>query len=191
MMGTKLATTAYTWWPHLPDRPFRLLVHMCLIAKDTDENPKFYGRREQMILALGLPADAPTSNQMVSRAVRILLDSGAIARATNARFGKQAEFWVRVGKTRPQVDSSVKQCLTPESSNRLPQEATQVDSTGNQRLTQESTQGAISTSIKENREESTSSRREGSSLRRPGESAEEKEARLTLVRARADAEAAS
>jgi hypothetical protein len=190
MMGVKLATAAYTWWTHIPDRPFRLLVHMCLIAKDTDDNPKFYGAREQMILALGLP-DAPTSDQMVSRAVRQLLDSGALVRATNARFGRRAEFWVRV-KNRPQLDSTVKQSLTPESSNSLTPESKQVDPSGKHRLTPQSTQGVLlKPSTQENGEEETSSRNSGVPRATQPVRGKADESRLALVRKHADDEAAS
>ena len=154
MMGAKLVNVAYTYWSHLPDRPFRLLVQMCLVAKDTDENPQYYGKREQMILAIGQRPENATADSMVSQAVRRLLDAGAIARKTNARFGKKAEFWVRVGKTSPQVDSRVKQCFTTESTNSFTQESTQVDSTVKQSFTPQSTQGGIpTTSNEENREE--------------------------------------
>ena len=189
MMGIKLVQAAYAWWPKMPDRPFRLLVHMCITAKDTDENPRFYGDRALMILALGLDPELKTSDQMVSRAIRHLLDEGAILRATNARFGKRAEYWVRVGKSRPKVDSTVKQDLTPESTNCLTPQSKEVDSSGKQRLTPESTQGVTKGLQAENREESTSTRRP--STRATGRVATADESRLQLLRERADREAAS
>ena len=187
-MGIKLVQAAYAWWPQMPDRPFRLLVHMCIAAKDTDENPKFFGDREGMILALGLSPEAPTSDQMVSRAVRQLLDRGAILRATNARFGKRAEFWIRVGKTRPQLDSTVKQDLTQESSNSLTLESKQVDSRGKHCLTPESTQGVTKTrGNKENREEEhLLGRSQGVAL--AYRAAKSRNSNLGSARARLDAE---
>lgn len=191
MMGIKLVQAAYAWWPSLPDRPFRLLVHMCISAKDTDENPRFYGDRELMILSLGMSPESPTSDQMVSRAVRQLLNQGAILRATNARYGKRAEYWIRVAKTRPEVDSTVKQNLTPESSNSLTPQSKEVDAEGNQSLTPQSTQGELPKgATQENREESRSSRNSASRATRPVRGKAD-DSRLALVRKAADAEAAS
>ena len=68
-MGASHVSACYAQWSHLPDRPFRLLTYMALIAKDATPEPTFWGGRDAMCLALGLDPD-PISYRVARRAVR-------------------------------------------------------------------------------------------------------------------------
>lgn len=190
MMGAKLATCAYVHWKHLPDRPFRLLVHMSLIAKDTDARPKYFGGRSLLAESLGLDPELPTSGQMVSRAIRALVASGAIDRANVGRVGQRAEYWVKVAKPPKKGDSTVTRRVTQESNGRVTPETSEGDATGKKSVTPQSPQGSTGGTTKENREEATSSTKGVLPKPTPPRRKADEE-RLKLVRSRADAEAAS
>ena len=94
-MGAHLVARVYTTWSHLPDRPFRLLTHMALIIKDATPKPTYWGGREAMCQALGLPVESQSSHQAVKRAVRRLVDEGALERVRNGHAGSRSEYELR------------------------------------------------------------------------------------------------
>lgn len=119
-MGGTLATQVYTYWKHLPDRPHRLLVHMALTCKDADRPPRYWGGRDALCSALGLPEGEATSYRMVSRAISQLIDEGAIERdVTGGGWDKRSEYVLTVGyrpgKDDPQVIPLVPQPKPPRS----------------------------------------------------------------------------
>ena len=92
MMGASLVARVYTSWSHLPDRPFRLLAHMALTIKDATAQPTYWGGREAMCQSLGLPTENESSHQMVKRAIRKLIDEGAVKRVMDGHAGKRSEY---------------------------------------------------------------------------------------------------
>src|SRR5689334_11532228 len=92
MMGARLVSLAFTRWSHLPDRPFRLLTHMALIVKDQTPNPTYWGGRDAMCQALGIPTQDTSSHTAVKRAIRKLIDSGAIKRTYAGHVYKRSEY---------------------------------------------------------------------------------------------------
>ena len=98
MMGAQLVSRVYTSWTHLPDRPFRLLAYMALIAHDSHKQPTFWGGRDDMCDALGMAEYTPSQYAMVKRAVRHLVTAGAIERAYIGHHGKRTEYRLLVQK---------------------------------------------------------------------------------------------
>ena len=186
-MGAGLAQASYSLWGHLPDRPFRLLVHKSLVALDNDKRPKYFGGRDALVAALGLPPQ-PTSNQMVSRAIRVLVDSGAISRANVGRVGQRAEYWLHVSRMPKKGDSTVKRRVTQESIGRVTQESSEGDCGVNSRVTVESPQGTTTRNHRGIQGGDTSSTNV-SVTAGIATVAKASESRLALVRSRADAEA--
>ena len=90
-MGAQLVSRVYTSWSHLPDRPFRLLVHMALIVKDATKKPTYWGGRDAMAQALGLPP-GDAAYQSVKRAVRQIVTAGAAEIAIQGHAGKRTEY---------------------------------------------------------------------------------------------------
>ena len=67
-MGAAHVSAVYAQWSHLPDRPFRLLAYMALIAKDATPEPAYWGGRDGLCIALGLPAsDVPLGSRFAGR----------------------------------------------------------------------------------------------------------------------------
>lgn len=157
MMGAKLVACAFTHYRHLPDRPFRLLVHMCLIAKDTDKRSKYFGGRSMLAESLGLDPDAPSSAPMVSRAIAALVADGAVDRANIGRVGQRAEYWLKVATPRIEGNSTVTQRVTLEANGRVTPESREGNSRVKKSVTPELPQGSTGGTTKEHREETTSS----------------------------------
>lgn len=189
-MGAGLVQAAYSSWGHIADRPFRLLVHMSVVALDNDKRPKYFGGRDALVAALGLPADKSTSNQMVSHAIRALVDAGAISRANVGRVGQRAEYWLHVKRLPKKGDSGVNRRVTGASIGRVTPESTEGDSGVNSRVTVESPQGTTTRNHRGIQGGITSSPKE-SVTEAIGRVAKASDSRLALIRSRADAEAAS
>lgn len=88
----------------------RLLLHMALECWDDEENPmgaeprRYFGRRELSAIALGYLAPSngtPAAFLAVKRAVRELVDKGAIARIRAGGNGRPAEYEIKVPVARP------------------------------------------------------------------------------------------
>jgi hypothetical protein len=94
----------------------RLLLHMALECWDDGENPmgavprRYYGRRELSAIALGYLAPAngtPAAFLAVKRAVRELVDKGAITRIRAGGDGRPAEYEIKVPVARPRRGRAV------------------------------------------------------------------------------------
>lgn len=90
----------------------RLFLHMCLECWDDEDNPakgtprRYYGRRELSAIALGFLAPDNGSEpafRAVKRAVKELVDKGAIVRVSHGGNGRPAEFELQVDSTRPRI----------------------------------------------------------------------------------------
>jgi hypothetical protein len=92
MMGAQLVARVYRAWGHLPNRPFRLLLHIALTIKDHTPEPTYWGGREAMADALGLPPEEPLSHQSVKRTVRVLVEAGALERVLYGHAGARSEY---------------------------------------------------------------------------------------------------
>lgn len=103
-MGAAHVSAVYARWGHLPHRPFRLLVYMALIAKDSTPNPTFWGGRDGLCIGLGLPAN-DTGHRVARRAIADLEAAGAIERAYTGHNGKRSEYTIVLGS--PKGDKGV------------------------------------------------------------------------------------
>lgn len=91
MVGAKLVAAAFMNYGPLPDRPFRVLVHMCLTIKDDNDPPTYWGGSGMLCYALGVtPTDS--GKRMARRAIADLEAAGAIRRANYPVKGRQAEY---------------------------------------------------------------------------------------------------
>ena len=88
----------------------RLLLHMALECWDDEDNPmgaeprRYFGRRELSAIALGYLAPSNGTQAAflaVKRAVRELVDKGAIARVRPGGNGRPAEYELLVPVARP------------------------------------------------------------------------------------------
>ena len=93
----------------------RLFLHMSLECWDDEPNPggqvprRYFGRREMSAIALGFLAPDNGSEQAfraVKRAVRELVDKGAVVRTRQGGNGRSAEFALQVYSARPRARSS-------------------------------------------------------------------------------------
>lgn len=88
----------------------RLFLHMALECWDDDDNPgrqtprRYFARRESSAIALGFLAPSNGSEaafRAVKRAVKELVDKGAVVRVRHGGNGQTAEFDLRVSSIRP------------------------------------------------------------------------------------------
>ena len=91
-MGAAHVAQVYTHWAHLPDRPFRALAYMALVAKDSTKEPSFWGGRDALALALGLDMERGADVLKLKRAVRVLKDSGAITTTYLGHANQRSEY---------------------------------------------------------------------------------------------------
>lgn len=103
-MGAAHVSAVYAQWSGLPDRPFRLLAYMALIAKDSTPEPTYWGGRDGLCIALGLD-HTPTSYRIARRAVADLEAAGALRRTYVGHAGKRSEYRVILGS--PKEDTTV------------------------------------------------------------------------------------
>lgn len=95
-MGANHVSVVYAQWGHILDgRPFRLLVHMALTAKDSDSPPKYWAGRDGMAAALGRNDD-PAGHQAVKRALSVLKREGAVKLDRAPRKARHTARWVLV-----------------------------------------------------------------------------------------------
>ena len=91
MMGAQLVSRVFVYWSDLPDRPFRLLVHMALTVKDATKEPTYWGGRDALAQALGLePGEA--AYQSVKRALRQITEAGAARIGVHGHAGRRTEY---------------------------------------------------------------------------------------------------
>lgn len=104
-MGAKNVKTVYANWAHLRDGPFRLLVFMANTALDSDVEPRYWGGREALAIALGrfrriaggrTPEEEARERDAaylaVKRALRQLKNSGAITTLNVAGPGTRSDY---------------------------------------------------------------------------------------------------
>lgn len=95
-MGANHVSVVYAQWGHILDgRPFRLLVHMALTAKDSDTPPKYWAGRDGMAEALGREDD-PAGHQAVKRALSVLKRAGAVKLDRAPKKARHAARWIVV-----------------------------------------------------------------------------------------------
>lgn len=100
MMGARLVAQVFTHWTHLPDRPFRVLVRMAHIAKDTNAKPIYWAGRNDLAEALGLvPGEA--AYQAVKRAVRQIVKAGAVEIEYLGHATKRTEYRLTLDRMPP------------------------------------------------------------------------------------------
>ena len=157
-MGASHVSACYAQWSHLPDRPFRLLTYMALIAKDATPEPTFWGGRDAMCLALGLDPD-PISYRVARRAVAELVEAGALERKYIGHAGKRSEY--RVCVTAKKGDMGVPQSPNdptdkggqerpPEGGHLSPQRGTPESAKGDTTVPPRTTRSTRSESEEEN-----------------------------------------
>ena len=191
MMGARLVAQVFTHWTHLPDRPFRILVRMAHVAKDTNPTPTYWGGRNDLAEALGLPP-GEAAYQSVKRAVRHIVRAGAVEIAYLGHATKRTEYRLTLdrmprekGVTERTPRGSVSDPLRGSVGD--PHRGSLSDPAGGHSVTpQGDTEGETEEHIEETHLENLSVTK---TTRRGRSKADEK--RLELVRQRADREAAS
>ncbi len=95
----KLVGLALTKWaPYVPDRAFRVLVRMAAMALDEDSEKvpasMFFGGRDVLASVLRAERSGTIESQdrAVTRALKDLIELGAIERANRPGNGKRAEY---------------------------------------------------------------------------------------------------
>lgn len=135
MMGAQLVSRVYVTWSHLPDRQHRLLCHMALIVKDATQVPTYWGGRDRMAEALGLPAGTPATNQTLKVTVRRLIDAGAIKRVYTGHSKKRSEYQLtlergnaanplRGNESNPQMGNATNPLIAERGTDSLPEGVT-------------------------------------------------------------------
>lgn len=184
MMGAQLVSRVFVYWTHLPDRPFRLLTHMAHVVKDTNEVPTYWGGRDAMCQALGLPVGSTSSHTMVKRALRKLADEGAIRRTFDGHAGSRSEYRLTLERGNSSVPHRGNSDDPLRGNRRVPQRGYSNDPAG---VTPASPQGTTLGTDEENGEEEQSPKGEKSPSPRVARK-QASESRLQLVRERADRE---
>lgn len=191
MMGAQLVNKCYTFWTDLPDRPFRLLAYMSLVAKDTNAKPTFWGGRASLAGALGLDPENPSSARMVSRAIAHLVDVGAVARAYVGHHNKRSEYLLTLDKMPKKGDSAVTHKGDSGVRRRVTPESAKGDSGVTLRVTGESPLGTTEDEGRSTRGTSPSDTYSGVPRQTRPVRGKADEERLRLIRSRMDGEAAS
>lgn len=90
-MGARHVSAAFAQWGSLPDRPFRLLTYMALVAKDSTAQPTYWGGRDGLCIGLGVEA-TPSGHRVARRAIADLEAAGAIERKYVGHSRKRSEY---------------------------------------------------------------------------------------------------
>lgn len=90
-MGARHVAAAFAQWGSLPDRPFRLLAYMALVAKDSTAQPTYWGGRDGLCVGLGVEA-TPSGHRVARRAIADLEAAGAIERKYVGHSRKRSEY---------------------------------------------------------------------------------------------------
>ena len=187
MMGAQLVSRVFTSWTHLPDRPFRLLAYMALIAKDTNTDPTYWGGRDALAQALGKDPGTASARQIVKCAVAALVAAGAIERSYVGHAGRRSEYRMTLTSGPKRGNESVPQrgnASDPQRGNEsVPQRGNESLPKG---VTLATPQGTIRNQGGEQEEPNLDSE---VSVGVNGRVPKASDSRLALVRARADADA--
>lgn len=153
MMGAQLTSRVFAYWTHLPDRPFRLLVHMSHLVKDTNEVPTYWGGRDAMAQALGLEVGTASTHTMVKRAIRTLIDEGALRRTFDGHAGSRSEYRLTLDRGNSSVPHRGNSGDPQRGNTTVPQRGNTGDPAG---VTVASPQGTTLGTTEENGEEDKS-----------------------------------
>lgn len=117
-MGAGNVKLVYARWPDLGDAPLRLLAYMAVIALDEGEQPRFWGGREALALAIGrMVPDRRTEDRAelaerrlafkaVTRTLGALKDAGAITLLSAAAPGRNAVYALNLAARRVPLSGS-------------------------------------------------------------------------------------
>jgi hypothetical protein len=94
-MGARLVSKAFATWAHLGGPGFQLLAFMALTCHDSSPRPRVELSRESMAKALGYESFTRTAESAVTRAVRKLLEAGALELAQAEARGQRRHFWIK------------------------------------------------------------------------------------------------
>ena len=191
MMGARLVAQVFTHWTHLPDRPFRVLVRMAHIAKDTNPVPIYWAGRDDLAQALGLtPGEA--AYQAVKRAVRQIVKAGAVEIEYLGHATKRTEYRLtvdRMPRKKGVTESTPRGSVSDPQKGSVndPHRGSLSDPAGGQSVTP---QGTTEGGTKENGEESHQVTNSGV-VRATPRIAKSRNSNLDSARQRLDAEASA
>lgn len=115
LMGAGLVKAAFTLAKRvgLDHAPTRLFVYMAVVAMDNDENPVYYGGRDDMARALG--NDGEAGHKAVTRALAPLTAAN-LTRSTKASRGRRASHYLLDGEKplRPEKEDAHRPVSNPE-----------------------------------------------------------------------------
>jgi hypothetical protein len=108
-MGAGNVKLVYARWGDLPDGPMRLLLYMAVTAMDDGEQPRFWGGRDALAVAMGrMVPDKHTEDdaekleralafKAVNRTIAALRKAGAITAMSGAAPGHNAVYALNLG----------------------------------------------------------------------------------------------
>jgi hypothetical protein len=103
-MGHQNVTLAHTYWPHLPDRVFRVLVVMCIRAMDDDDPPLYYGGRDYIADRIGRPGNM----QVIKECLLQLRKAGVVRIKERCGPGKGTVYSLHLTRHGGGSDTTVK-----------------------------------------------------------------------------------
>lgn len=193
-MGATRVAQVFSCWPHLHDRPFRLLVHMALTVKDSTPEPTYWGGRDAMADMLGATGTQRARYQTVKRAIQQLVEAGAIELKYHGHAGKRSEYLLTLDNfPREKGDENRTPTGKERGTENDPQRGTASESKGVRPASQRGSLTVPPRNKRSNEEhgEDEKSPTKVTTSSAPDERAAKRESRLALVRARADREASS
>jgi hypothetical protein len=91
-MGARNAKAALAaWGDRLPATPMLVLLAMALTAHD-DDHPRYWGGRAKLLGALGRDPESRADQKSLERALRTLVDVGAVTLLNRPRVGVRARY---------------------------------------------------------------------------------------------------
>jgi hypothetical protein len=92
-MGARNAKAALAaWGDRLPATPMLVLLAMALTAHDDDDDPRYWGGRARLLGALGRDPESRADQKSLERALRTLVDVGAVTLLNRPRVGVRARY---------------------------------------------------------------------------------------------------
>jgi hypothetical protein len=76
----------------LPATPMLVLLAMALTAHDDDDDPRYWGGRAKLLGALGRDPESRADQKSLERALRTLVDVGAVTLLNRPRVGVRARY---------------------------------------------------------------------------------------------------
>lgn len=119
-MGARLVAEVYERWSHLPHHAFRVLAYMALTALDGADEPLYYGGRERLAGALGVPMTDVDPHaaalahrrafKALDRAMRSLYVAGCVAQVGRPAPGRNSTYRLDLKAERTPLDG---ECEAP------------------------------------------------------------------------------